>query len=408
MKKLAFFFGLCFVPRLAYHLWNPVLDPASNYYWRLSDSLLRFGTLGFDGVRSTAFEPLYPLFLGVSRWLTRDHFLGVILLQIAVASIGCIYFYKLCLEVSKNETLGAIGVFLYSFYPYYVHQSTRITEIPILTTLLILFCYYFSRATDVKNFFSSGIALGLLLLIRFAVLPIGLFALTALLLKKRFLGFFVTLAATLLLVFPLLLRNYRLDGSFLLTRSGLNFFEANGPYSDKMIPAYSTDLLNVYAYDLLGKEPKEKPFTEAGQVDRFFTHKALQFIKENPFRTLKLKLLNPVYLFHPRIVPYHGLTENTRLLFDETGGFRVENFSSREPVGEWAHTIAYSLIFLTAIYGVFLRKNQLERDTVLWVVILGFVIVYSVYFPTTKLRAPMDFTLMFYSACALSRWIPTA
>ena len=44
------------------------------------------------------------------------------------------------------------------------------------------------------------------------------------------------------------------------------------------------------------------------------------------------------------------------------------------------------------------------RYPILYLMLLGFVIVSSVFFPATRLRAPVEFVLMFFSACALARW----
>ena len=74
---------------------------------------------------------------------------------------------------------------------------------------------------------------------------------------------------------------------------------------------------------------------------------------------------------------------------------------------EAIHTAVYGFILLTALWGLYLRRRQLfKRDVILQFITLGFVLVYSLYFPSTRLRAPMDFVLMFYSAFALNRWTP--
>ena len=64
-------FATALVPRVLYLVYaRPAVE---NYQWELASSLLTDGSLGIDGLRTTAFEPLYPLFLAASRLLVGDH-----------------------------------------------------------------------------------------------------------------------------------------------------------------------------------------------------------------------------------------------------------------------------------------------------------------------------------------------
>lgn len=402
-------FLLSFIPRAAYFFFLGGVKsaplPGSNYYWSLSENLLRHGILGLGGVRSTAYELLYPLFLALSRWLVRDYFPLVILIQIAIASLGVVYFYKLCLRLSGKKSVAWMGSLFYSFYPYSLRQAGAIIEVPILTTLLILSACLYCRATNIRHFAVAGAVLGLTLLMRLAVLPVFLLASTLLFFKGHLKHAFVFIASALLLLFPFLLRNYPLNGSIQLTRNGLNFFEANCEYTDKVLPDYSTDLLTPYAFKLLRQEKGESLLSEK-EIDKFFMEKAVAFIQANPLRTLRTRLLNVVYFFHFRIVPFYPMRENTRLILVKGDNFRVEGISRRSQLHEWAHSLAYGFIFLTALCGQYLRRDQLLRqDAFLLFIVLGFVAVYSLYFPSTRLRMPMEFVLMFYSAFAVNRWV---
>ena len=66
---------LALLPRILYLLVaRPGFDSQS---WWLSDSLLKNGVLGFDGEKTTAFEPAYPVFLAVARVLVGQRVLLV-------------------------------------------------------------------------------------------------------------------------------------------------------------------------------------------------------------------------------------------------------------------------------------------------------------------------------------------
>ena len=45
---------------------------------------------------------------------------------------------------------------------------------------------------------------------------------------------------------------------------------------------------------------------------------------------------------------------------------------------------------------------------ILWLLLVTFVAVHSVYFPTTRYRAPVEFVLLFYAAVGIVKWPSTA
>jgi hypothetical protein len=60
-------FALTAVIRLAYlFAFHP---PFETVYWTLSTSLLHDGSLAVDGNFITDFEPFYPVFLAVTKWV---------------------------------------------------------------------------------------------------------------------------------------------------------------------------------------------------------------------------------------------------------------------------------------------------------------------------------------------------
>lgn len=382
-------------------------SPASlepNSYWRLAENLLRYGTLGFNGLKSTAYEPLYPLFLALARWLTQDNLFLVLVLQIAVASVGCVYFRKLCDDLSGSRLVGWMGILLFSFYPYLVHQTVGVSEVSLFATLLILTAYFYVKATDLKGSFLAGIFFALTLLLRITALPIALLAMAALLLRRRFRDALVICGVSFLALASLALRNYFLDGTILLSRSGHNLFAANCELSDQLVPFYSLDLTDPYTYGILEKEASNRVGMKESEFDKFFHRKAIEFMRKHPGRTLRLRLLNLFYFFHPRIVPFFPMREKKpRLVIQEDGGFHIEDTVRRPPVAEWLHSMTYGFILATSLAGIFQRRREFKKDAILYCILATLALVYSFYEVSTRRRAPADFVPMFYSACALER-----
>jgi len=109
---------------------------------------------------------------------------------------------------------------------------------------------------------------------------------------------------------------------------------------------------------------------------------------------------NVVYFFWPRVVPYERWTPEARLVALPDGGIRAEGFSTRPALAEAAHSLVYGITALGALVGVFLRRRDWRRDAFPWLALLTFTAVSAVYFPTTRMRAPVEFVLMLFAGCA--------
>jgi len=404
LPRAALAFCVCFAPRLAYLLWSAPAGVPDVYYWQLSDSLLQQGTLALHGRLTTAFEPLYPAFLAAARWLTGDRLAGVLLLQIAVASAGAVLFHRLCLLLTRNARVAWIGVLLYSLNPYAIHQSVQILEVTLVTTLLIALALQFTRIDGVRSAFAAGLALGIALLARVALLPLGLLALALLLWRRRVPQAIGVAVAAVLLVAPMAIRNHAIDGSLLFSRSGENLFFGNNPLADDIIPDYNTDILGEYVAGIARRELGNPDALSDHQMDRYFRGKALQFVREDPLGAMALKLENLVAFFDPLPEPRFALNAQTRLVVESLDSARVENAVQRNPAAESIHVIYWSLVSLAALAGLWLRRREFGRDAMLYLTLLAFLAVCVVYFPATRLQAPAGFVTMFFAAVALARW----
>src|SRR4051812_4451936 len=101
------FFAFAFLSRLTYLL---VARPSfDGVYWALAGGLLRDGSLAIDGARRTDFEPLYPMVLAASRIVTREHLILVQILQIAIASAGAVFLYRLAIVLTGRPLVAALA-----------------------------------------------------------------------------------------------------------------------------------------------------------------------------------------------------------------------------------------------------------------------------------------------------------
>lgn len=388
----------------------PLEDPAWSPHWNLATGLLKYGTLGYHGERVTNIEPGYSLFLAATRWIFQENLTLVFTSQIAVSVLSVFFLYALTLRMTGNVFTARLSAFFFAVYPYLIGQSVSIIEVTLVASQLIVCAYFWASANQTQtlnNAVLCGLVFGLTFLTRSMVLPCFVLCFLAFLFQKKIKVFLAASLVFLAVVSPWIVRSYSVDGTIIPPRGGWNFLQGNCPYSDKIIPDYNPDLLDAYVSQVLEKERPdlaEGPERETlgKDVDRFFSAKAFEFIKENPWRFLRLKILNVFYLYHPRIVPFYSMDRQTKIHFTGPETFEVEGVPQRGTAKESAHFIFYGFLLLTAAAGIWTRRKEWRKDLFFYFLALNFTLVYSLYWPATRLRAPMDFILMFFSACALA------
>ena len=398
-------FVLALLTRLLYLLLER--PPFDGDYWALSDSLLRDWSLSLHGIRTTAFEPAYPLFLAMARVAVGHSALLVQVIQCTVAAAGAVFLYRLAASLTASPRAGSIAGALYAVYPLLVRHSPDPTDAALMTTLLIAFAAAFVTSTTAAGAVRAGLWLGLAVLTRTMALPIVALAAAVYWWNGARRSAAALTVTALLVIAPYAVRNYALNGAILPTRSGLNLFISNSPYTPNIFPDYGPDILLEYAWSVLegaGRPPQpESPALERAQ-DAEWTALAWQEIRRHPLRTAGLKATNVLYFFSPRLVPYHEPTDTTRILLGENGQFTVENSPPRRTSHQIIYAVSYTPVLALAVGGVWLRRRDLRRDAILLCVAVTFVAAHAVYFPTTRYRVPMEFVLLFYAAVALDRW----
>ena len=402
-------FALAAAARLAY---LAVAPPGhAGVYWDLSTSLLQHGTLTAGGVITTEYEPLYPIFLAAARWVTFDHVRLVQALQAIVAAAGAVVLAWLGEALTGRRRIGLIAAVLYAIDPLLVRHAADPTESTLVVVLLLVSTYAFVTARTASRSAVAGAAFGLLVVARAMTLPIMLLGVPLLVAERRA-GRALALALTALVVAsPFALRNYRLYGRLLPTRSGINLFVGNSVYASGLLPAYSPDILQPYADGLVASErPELAGGAPADQVaaDDWLSRRAWEEMRGDPARTIWLKIRNVGYFFSPRLVPSRLLLPETSIRLEPAGRFVVENSPPRPIVDQVVYAASYGAELVLACAGVYLRRRQFRRDAILWIVLATFVGVYAVYFPATRYRVPATFVLLLYAAVALDAWIAKA
>ena len=404
---LLWLFVLAALVRLMFML--VVRPPFDTLYWDLSTSLLRDGTLAINGTRSTTFEPLYPFFLAALRLLSSDHVVVVQVLQAVIASLGAVYMYRLAQALTGQWQVAAIAASLYAIHPLLVRQAVAPSDLTLATTLLVVFAYYFVTGVTTAGMALAGSVLGLVVLTRAMTLPIAALAVALLVAERRFRAALALTAAVAVLVVPFLVRNQSMNGSWWPTRSGVNLYIGNSPYTAALLPNDDLDILEAQAGALVGGELSHfadgsAEFERA--ADQLLTKHAMNYMAAHPLRTLRQRMLNGLYFFSPWLVPFDVATAETRAVIEPSGRVVVMNAQPRPRFEVISYGVFFAPILVAAIIGVYLRRRDLRQDAVLWCIVATFTAIHSLYVPATRYRAPMEFVLLFYAAVAIQHGMP--
>ena len=187
-----------------------------------------------------------------------------------------------------------------------------------------------------------------------------------------------------------------MDGSLLPSRVGENLFASTSEYAIGFLPEHDVDLLMPLAYEIVDRELRDVPPAELHvATDRLLRDRALEFARSHPRETLALKARNFFYLFWPGLLPVEAKSEDTSVVF-ENSRVRIIGAEPRPRSWEWLHFTFRALLLASAVLGLVVRRRRWREDAIVYAVILTIAVVHVVFFPTTRLLAPMTAILMIY------------
>ncbi len=405
--------------RLAALLYFPYPEP--NYYWTLAENIVTRQQVALEGGPTTSIEPLYPAFLAGARLLGGDALWLVLLIQIVVASAGAVLLFQVGLTISGSRRAATIGALFYALDPYFVRQSISLIEVPFLVTLLLWTLQQILAATTSKvaptvagggprtaQQILVGALLGAVVLTRASLGPVVVVAVGLLAWRRRWRAALVAGATAALVVAPWVIRNYRLDGSLLPSRVGENLFASTSPFAVGFLPEHDVDLLMPFVYEIVDRELARVPPAELdAATDRLLRAHAIEFARSNPAETLALKTRNVFYLFWPGLLPVEAKSDDTSAVLEDSR-VRIVGAQPRPRSWEWLHLSVRSVLLASALVGLVVRRRRWREDAILLAVILTVAVVHVVFFPTTRLLAPMTAMLMIYAGIGVQRAIDVA
>jgi hypothetical protein len=398
-------FGLAVLPRVLYLL---VARPSFElFHWDVATDLLQYGAIRDAVGPLTEFDLLYPVFLALGRLAFGDRPVAIQLLQIAVDSLGAPLLYRLTETLSGLRRAALVAAALYAFYPLLIRHAVVGDDAALLSVLLVGFSALAISATSARRGAIAGLCLGGAVLTRAAVAPIAVLAAGAVALTRGMRPALALSLTVVAIVSPWLIRNYVVSGSLAPTRGGINLLHGNSRYTAALLPEYNLDLLvDPYATLVAERRPDLLGRAAEAELDRYYAALAWEEATARPRETANLLLAKVAYFFWPRLVPARVWTPETRITLFEDGRVHVSDSPPRPIHDQAAYTASYVVMAAAALAGIWMRRRILGRDLVLWCIVCSFVIMAMVFFPATRLRAPMEFVLLFYAAVTVDALLP--
>jgi hypothetical protein len=219
-----------------------------------------------------------------------------------------------------------------------------------------------------------------------------------------------------IVLIPWIARNYAEFDAFIpmTTTSGANFWQGNSEFTVRYFRA---------GYDVQWTSPElqaEDPYSREADAERFAL--AFRFLRDNPDKIPELlwvkflvhwsidiaPRLNPVEGELPRL-DYHGNVipetdaEGNLTLGELPPGDPVAAYSTPlfDQIGRTIHRFYWGGLFLLGLAGIGLSLRRWREASLLWFIQISMTMVYVIFHPSTRYRAPTDPFLFLFSAYTL-------
>ena len=378
----------------------------SSAYDSYARNLLTTGVYGQQpGVPDAALPPLYSVVLaGLYALAGRGHLqLGLFHSLLDCASILMLVHIGRRL-LPAGRTAGLLAGLAFALYPYLVFQSLTLIDTPLFICLLhaflLLLILLREGACATRRTWLlaglGGVMLGLSLLTRPAVAPLALLAALWFLLRlslwQTILRLLPVALVAALLLLPWVARNFLLYAAFvpMSTTSGANLWQGNNAETVATLRA---------GYDVQWiTGPQLDAELDAPARDAALATLALDWLRANP--ALIPELLWAKFLTHWNIdvTPLRNPVGDELPPGDPVNAYSTPLF---DQLGRMVHRIYFGGLLLLALAGLALTRQHWREVSLLWLVQLAMTLVYVVYHPSTRYRAPTDPLLFLFSASAL-------
>lgn len=379
MLLLTILFGLFSKAIIVYFL---KVEPYSDYtaYMNMAESMLATGNMN-DGFGNIAFYSAgYPLFLVPFFYILgatpeTAQFANVILGGLSV------FLVFLCAEkIGLRWRLSILAAFIWAIYPPSLLYTEYVAKENLMTVLLLLQVFLVLRHSSTKskktNAILLGIIFGLGMLTGPAIILTGLISAISITFiwkskhndssKINIIPLTTFVLAFLVTISPwLYYTNTKLGTPILNLNGGFNLYLGNNPNSEIFFKGISSTPIKENWHHLKETQGEVKAFSHLKEL-------AIEYIKDNPFKTASLAIQKIVVFWLP---PFH------------TGESGKQSLS--ESLVRFAWLISYCLILCLA--GIpLLNYKKLDQETkIIYLILLAYCLVHGLAYIIFRYRLPI-------------------
>ena len=335
--------------------------------------------------------PLYPYFLGVVYSVFGRDLLIVRVIQAVIGSASCVLL-GLAAERFFSKRVGLVAGLALALWAPAIFFDSLLQKSVLDMFLMCLSLWLVARIASSEarwEWMALGAAMGGLALTREnALLLIAVLAIWAVATNRRRLP---ALAAGLAIVLlPVAVRNYSVDGGFYLTTSqfGSNFYIGNNPNADGTYASIRFGRGAPEFERLDAKEVAEESVgrtLSASEVSSFWTGRALAYITSEPLAWLKLTGRKIRLLFN-----------RTEMLDTESQESYAEFSTPLRIAGWFAH---FGLLMPLAIAGLIAAWPERRRLWIVHALALTYAASVVAFYVFARYRYPLvPFLILFAAA----------
>jgi len=375
---------------------NFMLDEAFYNKWALS---IAGGQWLGEGIFDAL--PLYPYVLGIIFNLFGYDLFIARLVEIVIGSFSCVLLYLLAKEIFSKRVGIAAAIISILYAPFIFYSGIFVPAVFVvflyLGTLLI-FVKAIQRPTKLK-FFLFGIIAGLAVMTRASILIFMLFALVWVMIisvdkKRAVTNVLLALTGTMLVIMPVVLRNYIVsrDVVFLTSHAGMNLYIGNNDKADGMFKAPGWARSNIGGLQADAKTIAERELgrsLKSSEVSRHYTSKAISFVKNNPDKFLRL-LWRKLLIFL-----------NKREIYD-VAYYSV--YREKIPLLRFPF-ITFFLVGTLGLAGLFIALTAWKKVMPLYLFTFTYTLSILLYFVNSRYRVPFAIAMVLFSGFFISWFI---
>ena len=348
----------------------------SGYYHRQALEIASGDILG-SGI--FFMSPLYPYLMGILYSVILRSPFVIAVFQICLSGVTLWLLWKITNELAGRRA-ACYTSWAGALFPVWIYFDSVIltaSTILFLNTISVWFLLKWTKTGKVKNLAAAGFFIGLSILTRPGSILFAAGVLIWLSAGKKIKPALFFLAAVLLTLLPITLRNFSVSGEAALTTAsgGMNFHVGNNPHANGLY--YEPDFLRSaepeFEYHDYIEQAEKLSLKELSPVEasRFWYRTGFVYLMENPGKALKLYWNKFFYFWNNLEAP------------NNVSYYLAQRYSPLLSIMFWG----FGLLGALGMAGmIFLKKS--DATVILWLYLGSIILTNMLFFTSSEFRFP--------------------